>query len=144
MTYQEKLLEKYYRGETSLEEEQELNQWLAENESPGADQDMFAYFEKEAAVPDNLEELVFAGVQEKQERRKVRRMRWYSISSVAAMILVVLAVYLDFRKEQQKKMERQFLVMEQALYQMSSSLQPEEQDDMLVLWVDDDVEIIVN
>lgn len=144
MINQEKLLDKYYRGETSLEEEQQLKELLGADEQSGADQDIFAYFENEATVPNDLEESLFAGVQDKQNRHKVRKMRWYSISSAAAMILVILAVYLDFRKQQQRELESQFLVMEQALYQMSSSLQPEEKKDMLVLWVDNDVEIIVN
>ncbi|WP_340113312.1 hypothetical protein [Maribellus mangrovi] len=144
MTNQEKLLDKYYKGETSLEEEQQLKELLGADERAGPDQDMFGYFENEAAVPNDLEELLFAGVEEKHDRNKVRKMRWYSFSSAAAMILVVLAVYLDFRKQQQRELESQFYVMEQALYQMSSSLQPEEQKDMLVLWVDNDVEIIVN
>jgi hypothetical protein len=34
--------------------------------------------------------------------------------------------------------------MEQALFQVSKSIQPEEQEEMLVLWVDDNVEIIIN
>ncbi|WP_167610241.1 hypothetical protein [Maribellus sediminis] len=144
MTNQENLLDKYYRGETSLEEEKELMELLASEENQGADEDLFAYFENEAAIPDDLEESLFNGVLEKQEQRKTRRMRWYSFSSAAAVVLVLLSVYIDFRKEQKREMENQFFVMEQALYQLSSSLQPEEQQDMLVLWVDKDVEIILN
>ncbi|WP_167617529.1 hypothetical protein [Maribellus sediminis] len=144
MTNQENLLDKYYRGETSLEEEKELMELLASEENQGADEDLFAYFENEAAIPDDLEESLFNGVLEKQEKRKTRRMRWYSFSSAAAVVLVLLSVYIDFRKEQKREMENQFFVMEQALYQLSSSLQPEEQQDMLVLWVDKDVEIILN
>ena len=144
MTNQENLLDKYYRGETSLEEEQTLHELLASDERQDADREMFAFFENEAAVPDDLEESVMAKVLQKQEQRKVRRMRWYSFSSAAAVVLVLLSVYIDFRKEQKIEMENQFFVMEQALYQMSSSLQPEKQQEMLVLWVDKDVEIIVN
>lgn len=144
MTNQENLLDKYYRGETSLEEEKELMELLASEENQGADEELFAFFENEAAIPDDLEESLFNGVLEKQKQRKVRRMRWYSFSSAAAVVLVLLSVYIDFRKEQKKEMEIQFFVMEQALYQMSSSLQPDEQQDMLVLWVDKDLEIILN
>jgi len=144
MTNQENLLDKYYKGETSLEEEKELMELLASDENKGADHDLFGYFDNEAAIPDDLEESVYAGILKKQEQRKVRRMRWYSFSSAAAVVLVLLSVYIDFRKEQKREMENQFFVMEQALYQMSSSLQPEEQQDMLVLWVDKDVEIIIN
>ena len=42
------------------------------------------------------------------------------------------------------QMENDFFVMEQALFQISESIQPDAQEEMLVLWVDDDVEIIIN
>ena len=76
MTNQENLLDKYYRGETSLEEEKELMELLASEENQGADEELFAFFENEAAIPDDLEESLFNGVLEKQKQRKGRRMRW--------------------------------------------------------------------
>ena len=144
MTAQKHLLGKYYKGETSLEEEKELKEVVLEEEMTSAEQDMFGFFEEQATVPGDLEESIFSGVQEKLDKRKVRRMRWYSITSAAAVVLVVLSVYFDFRNNQRMRMENDFFVMERALYQVSESLQPEEQEEMLVLWVDDDVEIIVN
>ncbi len=144
MTAQKNLLGKYYRGETSLDEEKELKKSVLNEEMTSAEQDMFGFFDEQAAVPDNLEESIFAGMQEKQSARKVRRMRWYSIASAAAVVLIVLSVYIDFRSNQRMQMENDFFVMEQALYQVSESLQPDEQKEMMVLWVDNDVEIIVN
>jgi hypothetical protein len=41
-------------------------------------------------------------------------------------------------------MENDFFVLEEALFRISESIQPEEQNEMLVLWVDENVEIIVN
>lgn len=144
MTAQKNLLGKYYKGETSIDEEKELKKSVLNEEMTSAEQDMFGFFEEQAMVPDDLEESVFAGMQEKQSARKVRRMRWYSIASAAAVVLVVLSVYLDFRSNRQMQMEKDFFVMEQALYQVSESLQPEEQEEMMVLWVDNDVQIVVN
>jgi len=144
MTAQKNLLGKYYRGETSPDEEKKLKELVFEEEMTSAEQDMFGFFEEQAAVPVDLEETIFSGVQKKLDKRKVRRMRWYSVASAAAVVLVVLSVYLDFRSHQRMQMENDFLVMEQALYQVSESLQPEEQEEMMVLWVDNDVQIVVN
>lgn len=141
----ENLLDKYYKGETSIEEEQELKSLiLQENEFP-AEQDIFKYFEKEAAIPEGLEDNLFTAVQEKaSEKRRITR-RIYSVVSAAAVVLIVFSVYLNARSNRKMQMEDNFFVMEQALFQISESIQPpQEQKEMLVLWVDNDVEIIIN
>ena len=144
MIDQEKLLSKYYKAETSLEEEKLLNSEFMTNEIHEAEKDMFGYFDSEGKVPEDLEEMIFTKVVESSKKRKTIRRRFYSITSVAATFLIVLSIYLDFRNKKITKMESDFFVMEQALFQMSQGIQPEEQEDMLVLWVDDDVEIIIN
>ena len=145
MDYQEKLLEKYFSGETSLEEERELKKLLAESGTSEVEQDMFRYFESEGNVPEDLEESVLAGFEKRrQSESRVRRLRWYSIASAAAVIVLLLSVYIDIRHERNVKMQNEFFVMEHALFQVSQSLQPEEQKEMMVLWVDEDVEIIIN
>ena len=145
MTHQENMLDKYYRGETSLEEEKELKAAVSESKTKSAEQDIFSFYEKEAVVPEGLEEDLFAGIEKQTGKGKSIRMRLYSVVSAAAVVLIVLTVFLDVRSKKQAQLEDQFFVMEQALFQMSESLQPEpEPDDMLVLWVDDDVEIIIN
>lgn len=143
MDYQERLLEKYFKGKTTLEEEKELRKLSVENDSSEAELDMFRFFENESAVPDDLEESVFAGL-EKQKTGRTHRMRWYSVASAAAVIILFLTIYIDVRQQRKVKMENDFFVMEHALFQVSESLQPEEQEQMMVLWVDDDVEIIIN
>ncbi|MDX8341616.1 hypothetical protein SLH46_20625 [Draconibacterium sp. IB214405] len=145
MTHQENMLDKYYRGETSLEEEKELKATVSESKTGGVEKDIFSFYEKEAFVPEGLEDDLFAGIEKQVVKKKSIRMRLYSAVSAAAVVLIVLTVFLDVRNKKQTKLEDQFFVMEQALFQMSESLQPEpEPDDMLVLWVDDDVEIIIN
>lgn len=145
MDYQEKLLEKYFKGETSLEEEKELKNQLHENSMSETERDMFRFFEREGHVPDDLEKRLTDGLEKHlQSARHTIRLRWYSIASAAAVLLLILSVYIDFRHQRNVKMENDFLVMEHALYQVSHSLQPEEQKEMMVLWVDEDVEIIIN
>lgn len=145
MDYQEKLLEKYFKGETTLEEEKELRKGFDKNNTPEAEQEMFSFFENEGQVPEGLEENLMAGLEKQlKPAGRANRMHWYSIASAAAVILLILSVYIDIRHQQNVKMENEFFVMEHALFQVSQSLQPEEQKEMMVLWVDKDVEIIIN
>jgi hypothetical protein len=141
----ENLLDKYYKGETSIEEEQELKSLILQENEFSAEQDIFKYFEKEAAIPEGLEDNLFIAVQEKaSEKRRITR-RIYSVVSAAAVVLIVFSVYLNARSNRKMQMEDNFFVMEQALFQISESIQPpQEQKEMLVLWVDNDVEIIIN
>lgn len=144
MKDREKLLSKYYKGETSLDEELQLKQLASDNELPDAQQDIFGYFENEGKVPEDLEASLILGVEDVQNRRKERKLRWYSIASAAAVVAIILTVFIDVRNNRRMKIENEFFVMEQALLQVSESLQPEEQEEMFVLWVDKDVEIIIN
>lgn len=144
MDYQEKLWEKYFKGETTLVEEKELRKLAAKSNSE-AEKDMLRFFESERRVPDDLEESLLAGLEKRQKAGgHVHRLRWYSISSAAAVILIILSIFIDIRHERNVKMENEFFVMEHALYQVSQSLQPEEQEEVMILWVDDDVEFIIN
>jgi len=144
MTKQEKLLNKYYKGETSLEDEKELKVFFNEDDNNTSDRDIFKYFENESNIPEDLEENIFAHIKTTEENKKTIRMRFLSISSAAAMVVILLSVYLNFRETKNANLENDFFVMEQALFQISESIQPQEQEEMLVLWVDDDVEIIIN
>lgn len=144
MTEQEKLLRKYYSGETSLEEEKELKSIFTEAESNSSEHDIFGYFKQESTIPADLEESIFENLENSSKKKKNIRIRLYSITSAAAVIIIFLSIYLDIRNTKLTKMENDFFVMEQALFQVSESIQPEEQNEMLVLWVDDDVEIIIN
>lgn len=141
---QEELLDKYFKGETTLEEEQELNNHFQNTENESAEKDMFGYFQNESFVPANLEASVFIALSEHVNKTKVRRIRLFRIFSAAAVIVVILSVYLNFRANEKARIENNFLVMEQALFHVSESIQPVEQEEMLVLWVDNDVEIIIN
>lgn len=142
---QDSLLDKYYKGETSDEEEKELKSLVFENDETTSEKMVFEYFKNEASLPQGLEEEIFASVLEKQQKKKSIRLKLYSSVSAVAVVLILLTVYLDFRSNKRTQMEDDFFIMELALFQISESLQPPaEQEKMLVLWVDDDVEIIIN
>ena len=140
----DKLLDKYYRGETTLEEENELKNEILQDEDETSENDIFSFFREESSVPENLERQIFNKIKEPAPLRKVIKMRWFRAASVAATVVILLTAYLGYRDIRNAKIENEFLVMEHALYQVSQSIQPEEQEDMLVLWVDEDVQIIIN
>ena len=145
MTKQEKLLNKYYNGKSSLEEEKELKTLFRNEDERAAEQDIFGYFETEGKIPDNLEENIFSKLESRQKKGKTVRMWLIRISSAVAVIALFISIFIDYRNKRNMQMEDNFFVMEQALFQISESLQPpQEQDEMLVLWVDDDIEIIIN
>lgn len=145
MDYREKLLEKYYNAQTSLEEEKEISRFLSESKSASAENDMFRFFESQIHVPEDIEDQLVEGLETQlRANRRTRRLRWYSLSSTAAVLILLLTVYIDFRHQRKVQLENEFLVMEQALFQVSHSLQPEDQKEMMILWVDEDVEIIIN
>lgn len=139
-----KWLDKYYNGETTLNEEEEGRKAILSEENKSAEKVMFSYFASAGEVPEGLETELFDHVQKTTRRTKTIRMRFFSMASAAAVIIILLGIYLDFRETRKTKIENDFFTMEQALYQVSESIQPEKQNDMLVLWVDDDVEIIIN
>lgn len=141
---QEELLKKYYNGETGTEEEKLLRESIAEEYEDSAEKEMFSYFSAMAKVPENLENDLFEAITRTQIKRKTLRMKIYRIASVAAVFAVVVSVFLGIRSAENKKTEREFAMMEKALFQVSESIQPQEQEEMIVLWVDDEVEIIIN
>lgn len=145
MTKQENLLNKYYKGNTSIEEEKVLKAAVLESEKQNHEKLIFEYFDCEAKVPEALEEDLFAGIEKQFYKRKSRVKYLYSLGAAAAVVFVLLSVFVDFRNTKRTQMEDNFFVMEQALFQVSECLQPpNEMEEMLVLWVDDDVEIIIN
>ncbi len=136
-----KLLDKYYKGETSQEEENLLKNEILLNESETPEKDIFNFFKSENSVPEDLESLLSTKIE--QSKQKIIKMRRFRITS-AATIIVLLTAFTGYREIKNSKIENELMVIEQALYQVSQSIQPEEQEEMVVLWVDEDVEIIIN
>jgi hypothetical protein len=137
------LLKKYLQANSSLEDENELRIGIQANREESPESLMFDYFNSEKEIPAGLEEIIFNKILERgHQKRKVRRLV-YSLASIAASVVLSLGFYFDFRSDQLKKMDSNFALMENALYRVSESIQPGNQEEMLVLWVDDNVEIII-
>ncbi len=140
----EELLDKYYKGETSLEEEKELKQIMTEVNLPSSEHEIFSFFEEEGKVPDNIEEIAFQKLDNNKKTVKKFRLKIIQGLSVAAVILIAITFYINQKNTRNHQLEKEFSLMEQALYHVSQTIQPDEQDEMLVLWVNDDVQIIIN
>jgi hypothetical protein len=144
MVLKENMLAKYYKGETSMEEEEELKTHILSEQENSAEKDMFGYFSESKKLPDNLEESMSSAIEKEKNKGKTIRMKLYSAISAAAVVLIVVTVFLNVRSNRNAKLESEFLVMEQALSQVSGVFQPEPSEELFVLWVDDEVEIIIN
>jgi len=98
-----KMLERFYRGETSLEEERWLQDYLSSTTVPEdllADRELFMAFEdKDDAIPvprDLNAKILNTIDQEEKGNLKTRRISLYSISGLAAGLLALIAVYVFF------------------------------------------------
>ena len=137
------LLDKYFKGETTLEEEWKLKKQVKYTEENFPDKIMLSFFEKEGEIPEGLEEEIYENISEIIQKNQKRKYWIFNIIAFAALIVFIFSIYLSFRNERIKKMENDFAMMETALFKVSSSIQPDHQDEMLVLWVDENVEIII-
>ena len=98
----EKILEKYFAGETSLAEERKLRAFFLKEEIPShlAElKEQFMLYENESReeLPEDFDEVLFNRINAKERGRKIsRRTTIIYISSVAATILILVTVFFRF------------------------------------------------
>jgi hypothetical protein len=90
MKTKDKLLESYYKGETSIEEEMLLKELVLHEEADSLEKDAFGWYVHESAVPVNLEESLFEGIKRKEQKNNSRRLWIYSFTSAAASVILVV------------------------------------------------------
>jgi len=101
------LLNKYYEGNTSPEEEKELKQYFSGNETlPGyeAEKDIFRHYVRSENVPsDDFEKRIIKAVDdlETDERKRIFRIRYISALSAAAAILILVGSWFIFFQERE-------------------------------------------
>lgn len=99
----EKILEKYFHGDTSLTEERTLREFFCQEELPAhlAElKDQFMMFEEaaEEVLPDDFDDSVLDAINEKERiSRASKRSVIYYISGVAATILILVTVFFRFQ-----------------------------------------------
>ena len=97
----EKLLQKYYNGETSLEEEEVLRTFFASRDVPGhleAEKEMFTYYYgpfKDEAANRGLEGKILDAIRIEgiRYRKQPMEKRLYLFTSIAASFLILLGSY---------------------------------------------------
>ena len=141
---QEKLLRKFYNGETTAEEEIRLKQEIGNSDECSPEKDYFGYTAAQGAIPHSLEQDITLFLDKNIREKKLTMRRILSLVSVAASLLIIFSITHWIKETKSRKMEDNFFLMEQALFQVSETLKPEIQEDMVVLWVDNNVEIIIN
>ncbi len=130
------LLKKYYRGETSLQEEARLEAFFKAGDVPEqflADRDMFSWrsMSRGEFIPDeDLERDIVRAVQQ-SEMRGVRetqsfRNQLYWLAGVAATMLIILGVYFGFLRSGPSDTfddpEMAYLESKKILYYVSSHM----------------------
>lgn len=98
-----KMLERFYRGDTTLEEEKSLQDYFSSKTVPEellADQELFRALESnedDIEVPGDLNAKVLDTINREERRSlKTRRISLYSFSGLAAGLLALIAVYVFF------------------------------------------------
>ena len=100
------LLDRFYSGETTLEEEKRLEQYFRETPVPEEmlpDKELFLSMESnpvDVEIPDDLNSKILQAI-DKVDRKeiKTRRIGLFSLSGLAAGLLVMISVYLFFLKD---------------------------------------------
>lgn len=106
-----KLLDRFYLGETTLEEEQLLLEYFSSARVPEelmADRDLFRSLEPAGntiVVPGGLNQKIL-DVLDQQEKKEVRtrRISIFSLSGLAAGLLVVIALYVGYFRDGQSEL----------------------------------------
>ena len=136
------LLDKYYKGETNLEEEKTIREEVSEMTESDSVRDVFAYYDSVEKVPEEVLEEIFESVEKKGKKRHLPSWIYSATAAAASLIFFMMAWGIHQNKISR---EQQFALMEQALASVAEGLQPaDEEQEMLVLWVDENVEIIIN
>jgi hypothetical protein len=100
----EVLIEKYYRGETTVREENELRDFFRNGDVPDrlkTEAGIFGFFysEAETPLPGDLESRLgsMGPVTRRPGRIPGRNLRTYLVSGIAAAILVLIGIFVDMR-----------------------------------------------
>ena len=141
----DKLLEKYYKGETELDEEALLKDFITAEEEAFADEQLiFDYYKEEAKMPEGMEDQLLKGVMKQQKPNKTIKLHWMRYASVAAVLLLGVVFWFSGHQKHQQMLaaDEQFALMERALMEVSIGVQPPENDEVVVLFKDENLEII--
>lgn len=112
-----KILDRFYAGETTLEEERILQEYFSSASIPEEllpERDLFRSLEaasNQVAVPENLNKKILGRIDQLEKKEvRTRRISIYALSGLAAGLLVVIALYVGyFNSGQSNRMASQEL-----------------------------------
>ncbi|MEQ8546808.1 MAG: hypothetical protein RIC03_02805 [Cyclobacteriaceae bacterium] len=136
----EELIAKYLAGETTLEEEEIL---FSGNTQQTEMKHWFGYLhEKRAKAPAHLKDNLLAAI-EAQKLKKLKKRRFLvSISSLAASIVIIVAVSIGYSSSQQKSYEEKEALLKEALSMFPAEHEPPTaqrilyEDDMVIIYTE--------
>ena len=123
----ERLIKKYYQGETTLEEEQHL---YAHSEHTETSLDRWSTFVKKNAVtiPDHLNDTLWERFEAKTTNS---RRRWISSITAAASVLLLISLFVDFLKEDKLTYAQKESLLNEALNMFPDEEISETQQDII-------------
>lgn len=99
-----KLLEAYYQGETSIQEEEQIREYFLSEDIPdelAAEAELFKFYNLERLANSNpgLEEKILREIDTGNPKtlNVFSRWKYYWISGAAAVILIMLAIFIDMQ-----------------------------------------------
>lgn len=103
-----RLIEKYYNGESTEEEERTLRDFFGKNNIPKgyeAEKIIFSYYTDSAGVPEpsiGFEERILAGIDASEKNRGLRQIKKYllPVLSVAAGLLILVGSYFLIKRSE--------------------------------------------
>jgi len=106
ITQLREMLERFYRGETTLEEEKKLQDYFSTAKVPVEfipDKELFQGLgsgDKTVPVPGDLNQRIIASIDQAERKAvRTRRISLFSLSGLAAGLLIMIAVYLFFIRQ---------------------------------------------
>lgn len=106
INYIKQLLEKFYAGQSSLEEEKYLKEYYAGSSIPEElleDRELFVSMsaaESQVPVPGDLNSKLIDSINEAERKEtRVKRINIYSFSGLAAGLLIILGTYFTFLRD---------------------------------------------
>lgn len=101
-----KMLDRFYQGETSLEEERSLQEYFSSTSVPEElipDKDLFLSFGSgtdSVPIPPDLNQKIISSINQLDKKAvRTRRISLYSLSGLAAGLLAMIAVYLFYVRD---------------------------------------------
>ena len=129
-----KITEQFWNGETSLSEEKDL----LEN-SDGIEKAYNDFILYKRKTPSELENTIWEAI----EGKKRRQIRIFSLTGIAASILVLVGVFGMLKyQERQRELEIQFALIEQTLQHAASEVAVEEDAVETILYTDELITIV--